>query len=448
MLTEFKNKLNLHSIIEFLFYLFIFLLPWQTRLIFRAGYLNGVFWEYGSASLYATELILLPLFFLFFIRKIKSAAIRRPDKKKLLLIIFVYGLLISSAVSIFFATDRKISLYSFVKLLEGVALFFLIIDFEFDIHKFLVSFLAGAVLQGALAVWQFFSQSTFAFKWLGLAEHIPAEFGSIVAYDLSGRYLRSYGGLPHPNILAGYMAVAFLMLLIPALARNKGRTDILILISYIFISSSLFFTFSRSGWIGLFLAVLLFSFYLMQKKDWRLKESFVKIIFVNFAIIGFLALNLHGVIFNRISANNRIEKNSIFLRQVYKEQAREIISNNWIFGVGLGNYTLAVFNEIDNTKEAWFYQPVHNIFALIFAETGIIGYLSLIALVIILIVYPVKYGCKDYYGTIFSLCFIAIILISYFDHYFWTQYFGLMLFWIIAGLVVKNTNIKIAPHNL
>ena len=53
----------LNKIIEWGVYLFIFLLPWQTRLILKEGDLNG-YWEYGTASVYGTEILLYFLFLL------------------------------------------------------------------------------------------------------------------------------------------------------------------------------------------------------------------------------------------------------------------------------------------------------------------------------------------------------------------------------------------------
>ena len=36
----------------------LFFLPWQTRLIYREGMLQGRFWEYGTLAIYATEFLL------------------------------------------------------------------------------------------------------------------------------------------------------------------------------------------------------------------------------------------------------------------------------------------------------------------------------------------------------------------------------------------------------
>ena len=57
--------ISLARTIEYGFYLFLFLLPWQTRLIWREARLNGFTWEYGRLSLYATQLLLLALLLLY-----------------------------------------------------------------------------------------------------------------------------------------------------------------------------------------------------------------------------------------------------------------------------------------------------------------------------------------------------------------------------------------------
>ncbi|MHB8903755.1 MAG: hypothetical protein ACYC40_01465, partial [Patescibacteria group bacterium] len=49
---------------QYLFYLFIFLLPWQTKLILRSAETN-----FTEISLYASQLILLVILILFFVYK-------------------------------------------------------------------------------------------------------------------------------------------------------------------------------------------------------------------------------------------------------------------------------------------------------------------------------------------------------------------------------------------
>src|SRR3990167_3528965 len=71
-------------IIEYLFYLFIFLLPWQTRLIWQDASLNGYVWEYGRFSLYGTELLLWLILFCYGFWLIKTRHLVRLNFNQLI----------------------------------------------------------------------------------------------------------------------------------------------------------------------------------------------------------------------------------------------------------------------------------------------------------------------------------------------------------------------------
>jgi uncharacterized membrane protein len=48
----------LQRLTNYLILLFLFLLPWQTRWIIESGILNNRPWEFGTVSLYGTEILL------------------------------------------------------------------------------------------------------------------------------------------------------------------------------------------------------------------------------------------------------------------------------------------------------------------------------------------------------------------------------------------------------
>src|SRR3990167_11494216 len=60
------------------FYAVIFLLPWQTRLIIEQGLINGQPWEYGTISLYATDIVIM-LLAAFYLLEIILHRTRRPS---------------------------------------------------------------------------------------------------------------------------------------------------------------------------------------------------------------------------------------------------------------------------------------------------------------------------------------------------------------------------------
>src|SRR3989338_2162673 len=50
---------------EFLFYVFVFILPWQTRWIFQDAIIAGNPFEYGRMSLYSFDIIFIILLIIF-----------------------------------------------------------------------------------------------------------------------------------------------------------------------------------------------------------------------------------------------------------------------------------------------------------------------------------------------------------------------------------------------
>ena len=81
---------------------------------------------------------------------------------------------------------------------------------------------------------------------------------------------------------------------------------------------------------------------------------------------------------------------TISKRIYYIEDALQIITNNWFWGVGLGQYVASL---PDAGREFWQFEPVHNIFLLIWSEIGLMG-MALLITIIILEYYARIYGYK------------------------------------------------------
>ena len=104
----------------------------------------------------------------------------------------------------------------------------------------------------------------------------------------------------------------------------------------------------------------------------------------------------------------------------------EIIKKNTWLGIGAGNYVKQ--KEIVKTDATPYEQPVHNAFLLIFAESGIFAFLSLI----LFLVFLTKNGRRQN----FSLAIIvAIVVLMLFDHWFISLPFGILFFFLILGVI-------------
>ncbi len=427
----------LKKIIEYGFYVFIFLLPWQTRLIWNSGEFNGGFFEYGSMSLYATEILLLIILLLAGIWFLGN---RLNINEQMPIVWYIVAFFeLSVFISIFWSFDKNFALYGWYRVVLAIGLFWLVSSFPISFRKIKWAFVSSAAVQSVFALWQFFSQTTFANKWLGLALHNASDAGVFVV-EGAGRFLRAYGSLPHPNMLGGFLAVAILLLLGLWFDDKIKNTKLRIVncALLILISAGLFVSFSRSAWLALvFSLIFIAGAFIYKKINLR---NFVKplaIIAIVFIILGTMFSDLF---FTRLGGEQRLEQISTEQRIEYFSEAGKILSEYWTTGVGIGNYTLAIYNQIDSGRAVWDYQPVHNIYILIFAELGIAGiFIFFFFIIYILWLTAKKLVAGNNKNLIFaSAALLLLLLVGLFDHYLWTLYFGVMLLWFSLGLWYKT----------
>ena len=88
----------------------------------------------------------------------------------------------------------------------------------------------------------------------------------------------------------------------------------------------------------------------------------------------------------------------------------------------------------------WVFQPVHNIYLLIAAETGILGLASFLTFLFFIFkkawekIKSLAGGERIY---LYSFLFIAynFLFIGLFDHFLWDLQQGQLLFWMILGII-------------
>ena len=446
------KKLNI--IIEWGFYLFLFLLPWQTRLIWQDAFLNKYVWEYGRFSLYGTELLLWAVLFFYLIWIFKNQKLKklnwqnitqRLKNPAILIYWLIVGFVLFSGLTILWSLNAQLTYYNWFRLAEAVALMAMVLNFSFSFKRIAIVWSASAVIQSVFAIWQFFVQCVPANKWFGLAFHESTLGGSIILQTNVERWLRAYGSLPHPNILAGFLVIAVLFLLYLAMqAKNRGQR-MFVITGIITTVPAIFFTFSRSAWVALICSLIILAIWVYKKKEKFYKHMFLKTSFLIVLILVILGVSLFGPLSTRLRGEQDLEVASIHLRVEFTKQAMEIIKNRPIAGVGIGNYTLGVYNFVNGSWPGYYYQAVHNIYLLVLAELGIIGALMFYLILGLLFWFGVlKKGRREFElkEVIMLLALISILIISLFDHYFWTMYFGIIIFWLVLGLNLKRLRME------
>jgi len=134
-------------------------------------------------------------------------------------------------------------------------------------------------------------------------------------------------------------------------------------------------------------------------------------------------ITFFGILFLR-SGDLFQNKTSVIQREQQYKEALEISNrnNNFIWGVGIGNYV----NSLDNLEFEWQKQPVHNVFILILTENGIIG-VVLFAIAMVLI----------FKENLLALSVLPILML---DHYCYTIQQGMLVFvcFIILSMLFKE----------
>jgi len=420
----------LRRLTNYLIWLWIFFLPWQTRWIISDPMLEGSPWEYGRISLYAGDII-------FAVMVICSAIVWFKQREKIQIhkwqfLIFA-AFIAWTGLSFIWAINPSVSAHYLLRLSQGI-LFLGILTIARPTYKLIFSSLIiSAFIQSCIAVGQFAFQYSPAFKWLGLAGHNPCDLGQSVIETGSGRFLRAYGSLPHPNILGGFLMFGFIATCY-AYSNIKSYKIWWFWPAIILITQGLMLCFSRSAWIGLAVA-LSFVLLVFRKNKNILKRTLICI--AVFAAIAGINLAANFSLFaSRIEAVNRIETISLAEREGQIDLSVQAIRENPLLGHGLGNYT-AWLQEAVPGQPGYFYQPVHNQYLLMIAEAGIIGFALFFILIILLFKVRIFQKSPPEKTYIYSLMY-ATLIIGLFDHYFWTSYTGILLFGLLVAMLIKH----------
>lgn len=137
-----------------------------------------------------------------------------------------------------------------------------------------------------------------------------------------------------------------------------------------------------------------------------------------------------------------LSEESVVQREVLIIASEKMVARSPLLGVGLGNF-LPVLATIQKPLTLGVYlQPVHNIFLLIFAETGIVGlgiFLWFQAKTYNQLVISIRFSERQNYAsrhfyTAFLVMLTSILILGLLDHYFLTLQQGQLLFAVVIGL--------------
>jgi len=227
----------------------------------------------------------------------------------------------------------------------------------------------------------------------------------------------------HPTYLAMYLnfGIAVILSLINSESYNinRGKRNFL-LINVVLFSIIIILLSSKAGIISMLITYLIFIVYLIIKQK-RLKLGVILLTAIIISCFGIFtivpsSLNRLKVAFevaSKYNSETKEEGESTMNRILIWKASTEIIKENFLTGVGTGDVKDALLSKYKEKNLMSLYNcklNAHNQFLQTFISIGIIGFLTLLASIIIPLIYAIKRNNMIY--VFFLIIFFINILVE------------------------------------
>jgi O-antigen ligase len=396
-----------------IFWLLVLFLPIQLgrHFWFNWSRVLGLPVDYLSPTLYLTDLLVfLILLFWFWSAKKKFSrafSLRTLKKNWWLGAIFLFLF-----VNVFLASNQATAFFKLIKILELVLLAFYLVNNKYRLADLHLPLSLAIIYTSLMAFFQFIKQASLGgfFWWLGERSFNLLTPGIAKAIVGGRLILRPYATFSHPNALGGFLLVSLILVGWPKKKKNSPFWLTLILGGM-----ALVLSFSRLIW---FASLLIGFGWLLFPRLAKGKSFLIWFFFLMIfsSLFFFLTLPLSGL-------------ETLNQRLALTKEALEMIKTYPLAGVGLNNFISQLPSFWQPFGQTYWLQPVHNLFLLIAAETGLPGLLIFLWLLILTFR---RLLAKNHWRLILALA--LVLFLGLFDHYWLTLQSPQLLLSLIFGL--------------
>lgn len=254
---------------------------------------------------------------------------------------------------------------------------------------------------------------------------------------------RVYGTIKpfNPNLYGGYLVAVIPALFAPILFLSNKKYVTVSIFALAISSIALISSGCRGSYIALFFALLCFVLYcgkiVFDRHNDFLKKLYIYIVSIS-SLISVSAAFLISSVRSRILSVFilRADSSTSFRMNVY-QSAFQMIKDNWLFGIGVGNKN---FREIYGLymKTGFDALSTYNVFTELWVESGIFAFISYLLFLFFIIKAVIGYvhsrGKNQIIAVVALISILSVIVHGFFD----TIYFRpqvQFIFWLMVAFV-------------
>jgi len=420
---ETENLKPLSSFIFIPLIFFIFLRPFISGLAYPAFeiYYESFIISTAIATLFFSACLVRPKNAV----QAKTQAGPRTNAYALPVLLLLSSYIISTATSV----NVHNSVQETMKFLSYISIFFIVSQANDKQKTTLIkTIVVAASIISLYSVYQYFWGYQHTIDYIRKTDSRLLSISSYTRDILLSK--RSIGTFPSPNILGGYLLIAFFLSLYTYFSSRKvypegiqrPSQEMLSVIPTVIILAALVLTKSLGAWLSLIFTLIILTIILyndFKKQKWLI---YLSCLFI-FLVLIFILSNRWERLMNLTNPQN-----SVIQRLNYWSAAIGAIKDHPFLGVGAGNFQ-EVFLKYKvglstNTRYA------HNIFLHQWAETGILGFAGIFFMIFNLL----RRKLRNTGDKFIFLAAIAFILHNMIDNPYFMPETGVLL-WVLLAIL-------------
>lgn len=285
---------------------------------------------------------------------------------------FWVAIMVIGVIDVITGPYRTSGAHELVRMFKVMLLFIVLVN---EIHSpkqildCAIPIAIGVLVQSGVAILQYLKGGLLGLEVLG--ETTAKTIENLAYTSIEGSLaFRPSGLLLHANILGIYLAITLPILIASILKETRFLVRAFLLVVAALGLAGLILTQSRSAWVGFAIAYFVLLVLLLSHRKLRGRSFGVAVASAVTMLLVFIPFS--DRILTRLFAS---KSDATVGRAVFAEDFYRLINDHWLFGVGLNSYSYEIVPYLSFSVSIYnnWIPPVHNIYYLWWAETGIFG---------------------------------------------------------------------------